>query len=121
MSDNLLDLEDLNLEAAPRALLEKDIENAVCKYAVQRYGMAAEKFTSPARRSVPDRLFSVQCGDGVGRCFFVEFKRPGQKATPKQAADHFRRRQMGFHVFVVDSIEYGRELIDRMAKKWGVR
>jgi len=97
-----------------RKLLEKDIENAVCKYARDRYKMKAEKFTSPGRRAVPDRLFSVKKKHG-GMVFFCEFKAPGKKATEKQLRDHEERRKMGFRVFVVDDIRRGKQIVDEMA------
>lgn len=97
-----------------RKLLEKDIENAVCKYARDRYGMKAEKFTSPGRRAVPDRIFSVH-GPYVGVVFFIEFKAPGKTATKKQVKDHNERRAMGFKVFVVDDIDQGKKIVDEMA------
>ena len=97
-----------------RKLLEKDIENPVCKYARDRYKMKAEKFTSPGRRAVPDRLFSVKKKHG-GMVFFCEFKAPGKKATEKQLRDHEERRKMGFRVFVVDDIRRGKQIVDEMA------
>lgn len=98
-----------------RELLEKDIEDPVCRYAKNRYGMKAEKFTSPSRRSVPDRLFSVATLRPGGFCFFIEFKAPGKDASEKQAKDHKARREMGFKVFVVDNIERGKKIVDAMA------
>ena len=79
---------------------EKQIEARLVSVAKQ-HGFVAEKFTSPQRRSVPDRI--VQ-GPG-GRLFFVECKAEGGKVTEGQARDHERRRAMGFAVFVVDSYE----------------
>lgn len=93
-----------------RKLLEKDIENAVCKYARDRYGMKAEKFSSPGRRAVPDRLFSAP----NGFAFFCEFKAPGKKPTEKQERDHAERRKLGFQVFVVDDINHGKKIVDAM-------
>lgn len=52
--------------------LEKEIEKKVCDYA-KASGMLVYKFTSPARRSVPDRLFIPE-GKSA---FFIEFKREG--------------------------------------------
>lgn len=94
-----------------RELLEKDVENPVCKYARDRHGMKAEKFTSPGRRSVPDRLFTTI----NAFAFFIEFKAPGKTATKKQVKDHNERRAMGFKVFVVDDIDQGKKIVDDMA------
>ncbi|MDR9452134.1 MAG: VRR-NUC domain-containing protein [Acidimicrobiia bacterium] len=111
--DALLQLDDGDIHRAKttKALLECDIETPVCRYAERKHGMKAEKFTSPGRRSVPDRLFSC-IGGGV---FFIEFKRPGKTATPKQEKDHQRRRDMGFRVFVCDDIDQGKRIVDDMA------
>jgi hypothetical protein len=81
-------------------MLEKTIEKHLVNE-VKKLGGMAEKFTSPGRRSVPDRLVSLP----NGRLFFVELKRPGQKPTPAQQADHERRRALGQVVYVIDSLE----------------
>ena len=100
-----------------RKLLEKDIESPVCKYARDTHQMKTEKFTSPGRRAVPDRLFSMR----GGRVFFCEFKAPGKVATPAQEKDHAERRAMGFAVYVVDDITIGKKVIDFEAKQRGSR
>ena len=109
--DPMLQL-DTKAATAPKKLLEKDIEIAVCRYALSR-GLKAEKFTTPGRRSVPDRIFS--CVNGF--VFFIEFKAPGAMATRKQKIDHEDRVRRGFRVFVVDDIDEGRKIIDDMAKE----
>ena len=82
------------------AILERDVENALIKR-VKTLGGLCEKFTSPGRRSVPDRLVSLpDC-----HIIFVELKAPGKKPTPKQLADHARRRALGYDVRVIDTIE----------------
>lgn len=80
--------------------LERDVESALIKR-VKTLGGTCEKFTSPAKRSVPDRLVTLP----GGRIVFVELKRPGEKPTPKQALDHARRRALGCEVVVIDSEE----------------
>src|SRR6187402_1701606 len=59
--------------------LEKDIEKKVCDWA-KKQGCYVRKFTSPANRSVPDRLFILP----HGTVCFIEFKRPGCKPTEAQ-------------------------------------
>ena len=81
-------------------ILEKDVEVALVKR-VKALGGTAEKFTSPARRSVPDRLVTLP----NGKIVFVELKAPGKKATPKQALDHDRRRALGCDVRVINTVE----------------
>lgn len=95
-----------------KKLLEEDVETAVCRYARSK-GFKAEKFTSPNRRSVPDRIIS-----GAGRkLFYIEFKRPGGKPTKAQARDHAERRALGFEVYVVDDIAEGKNIIDLWSQK----
>lgn len=87
--------------------LEKDIERKVCKYSEER-GIEQEKYVSPNKRSVPDRIFYP--GNGV--CTFIEFKRAGEKPTPAQERDHAARRARGYDVRVVDNVEDGKRVID---------
>lgn len=82
------------------AMREAEIEQRLVSVAKRR-GFTAEKFTSPGRRSVPDRIV----WGGAGRLFFVECKATGAKPTPAQERDHAKRRAAGFLVFVVDSYE----------------
>lgn len=81
-------------------MLERDIEKALVKR-VKELGGTAEKFTSPGRRSVPDRLVTLP----GGRIIFVELKAPGKKPTENQLRDHNRRRELGCDVRVIDSLE----------------
>lgn len=90
--------------------LEKDIEAAVCKHA-RELGMLEYKFTSPARRHVPDRIFLCK----PNKVFWIEFKRRGEKATLAQAIEHTKMRELGMAVFVVDNKEDGKQLVERMA------
>lgn len=70
-----------------------------------------EKFTSPARRSVPDRIVTMP----GGKLIFVELKAPGKKVTELQERDHQRRREMGFDVRVIDSKEGVDELVRELS------
>jgi len=83
-----------------RAVSENDVEEHL-RMKVKARGGVAYKFTSPNRRSVPDRL----CLMPGGRVFCVEAKRPGQKATDSQLREHNKLRVLGFQVDVVDSKE----------------
>lgn len=89
--------------------LEKDIEKRVVDYARSKK-MLVYKFTSPSRRSVPDRLFLTQSG-GV---FFIEFKRLGQKPTASQEVEINKIQLQGVNVFVVDTVERGKSIVDMM-------
>lgn len=79
---------------------ERDVEAALVVL-VESLGGKCEKFTSPGRRSVPDRI----CSFPGGVILFVECKAPGAKPTKLQARDHAKRRALGFVVLVVDSLE----------------
>lgn len=81
-------------------VLEKTIEAALVQR-VKALGGMAEKFTSPAKRSVPDRIVTLP----GGRIIFVECKSSGKKPTPAQQKDHELRRALGCEVLVIDSLE----------------
>lgn len=81
-------------------MLEKQIEAALVRR-VKALGGLCEKFVSPNRRSVPDRIITLP----GGRIIFVELKAEGKKPTINQARDHQRRRHLGCEVWVIDSIE----------------
>lgn len=80
-------------------MLERDIEKAFVKR-VKSLGGMAEKFTSPAKRSVPDRIVTLP----GGRVIFVECKRPGAKPTELQLRDHAARRALGCDVRVISTM-----------------
>lgn len=79
-------------------MLERDVEKALVRR-VKALGGMAEKFASPARRSVPDRLVTMP----DGQIIFVELKAPGKKPTEAQMRDHAKRRAMGCDVRVIDN------------------
>ncbi len=92
--------------------LEKDIEAAIVKFA-KSLRFLVYKFTSPSRRSVPDRLF-VTPG---GLVFFMELKRKGQKPTPSQLVEIEKIRHQKVPVFVVDNVAEGKQIITTMLSK----
>lgn len=79
---------------------ESVIEKALVER-VKTLGGMCEKFTSPSRRGVPDRLVTLPGGLVV----FVELKAPGKSLSVLQQRDHARRRALGCTVFVIDSLE----------------
>lgn len=91
----------------PSTPLEKDIESKVVDFAKSK-GCLVYKFTSPSRRSVPDRLFITPKGE----CFFIEFKRLGQKPTAAQSVEIDKIRKHGATVYVVDSVATGKAMIN---------
>ena len=88
-------------------MLERDIESALVKRVKELNGLC-EKFTSPGRRSVPDRLVTLPGGVIV----FIEVKSLGKRPTPLQLRDHQRRRALGCDVRVIDSLEQVRVFPD---------
>ncbi len=89
--------------------LEKVIEKKVCDHAKQ-LGCLVYKFTSPSRRSVPDRLFIMPAGKGV---FFIEFKRKGCKPTEAQKIEIAKIRGHGIVVGVIDNVTDGKVFVER--------
>ncbi|WP_374312494.1 VRR-NUC domain-containing protein [Dongia sp.] len=74
---------------------------------VKRHGGVAYKFSSPARRNVPDRLVDLP---GVP-LFFVECKRPGEKPRKAQEREHARLRSRGKTVWVIDAVDQAKTLV----------
>jgi len=87
-------------------ITEAKIEKKVCEYA-QRNGWLTYKFSSPANRGVPDRIFIRR-----GVALFIEFKAPGKKPTKFQKFTHEKLKAQGFTVHVIDSIDAGEALVD---------
>ena len=79
---------------------ERDVEK-VLKLRVNSLGGTCEKFTSPGRRSVPDRIITLP----KGKIIFVEVKKKGKKITRSQKNDHDRRKALGCDVRVIEGIE----------------
>ena len=88
-------------------MLEKTIEQALVKR-VKELGGMAEKFVSPGRRSVPDRIVTLPGGVII----FVELKAPNKNPTPLQELDHERRRALGCDVRVINTLEGARAFKD---------
>ncbi|MCP3658111.1 MAG: VRR-NUC domain-containing protein [Herbaspirillum sp.] len=84
-------------------MLERDVERALVDR-VKALGGTCEKFTSPTKRSVPDRIVTLP----GGRIIFVEVKAPGKKPTELQTRDHERRKALGCDVRVIDNMEDAR-------------
>ncbi len=89
-----------NWEESERPLLEKDIQGpSVAK--ARATGWWARKFSAaPGNTSVPDYVFAKP-----GGIFWVEFKRPGGKATEKQREEHGKMFEAGLAVYVCDTRE----------------
>jgi len=97
---------------------EKKIESDDRKYAKEN-GVEFYKFTSPGRRSVPDRLLLSPISEKhqaiVAKYIrFIEYKAPGKDATEAQKREHERLRNLGFAVNVVDNPVSGKMIINSM-------
>lgn len=93
-------------------MLERDIEAYLVKRC-KEIGALADKFTSPQRRSVPDRLITFN-----GRVLFVELKATGKKPTEAQVRDHDRRRAAGAEVVWLDAKDQVDWMLERVEAGW---
>ena len=86
---------------------EPQIENRLIAK-IKMLGGIPYKFSSAARRHVPDRL----CVLPTGLIVFVECKSPGKKLRPAQAAECKKLQRLGHFVTVVDSYDSVDQLIE---------
>lgn len=87
--------------------LERLVENRL-REKCKDIGVIAYKFTSPNRRSVPDRLLIGPDGFHM----FVELKATGAKPTKAQAREILRLKNKGHWVVVIDHYQGVDNLID---------
>jgi len=99
----------MKLKKLSKELLEKDIEQYLCRE-IKKLGGTAYKFTTPARRSVPDRLCLLPGGIAV----FIECKRPGKRLSDAQENKIAELQKLGFDVTWVDTKERVNEEIERI-------
>ena len=78
---------------------ESQLEQKLVSH-ITKLGGIAYKFSSPNRRSVPDRL----CVMPNGRVFFVELKTKGKTPTALQQHEHETLRALGHTVLVIDNV-----------------
>jgi len=89
-------------------IYESDVEKRYCNL-TKRAGGRAYKFTSPGRRSVPDRLIMFPVPEEhrviVAQYIrFVEMKAPCAKPTELQSREIAGLRDLGYDVRIVDSL-----------------
>lgn len=96
------------------SILESDVEKYFVEQ-VEKHGGMCEKFTSPGRKGVPDRIVTWSAF-GFARIHFVELKTIGGKLESWQERDHYRRRQLNCHVFVIWTKAQVDEYIERFAE-----
>lgn len=78
---------------------ENIVENAFVAR-IKELGGEVRKVRWVGRRHAPDRVAMFR-----GVTAWVELKATGEKARPRQAAEHQRMRDMGQVVIVIDSLE----------------
>lgn len=96
-------------------MLERDIEAYLVKRC-KEIGALCDKFTSPQRRSVPDRMITFS-----GRVLFIELKATGKKPTEAQVRDHERRRAAGAEVVWTDSVEGVEQVLGDLEWKCAIK
>ncbi len=87
-------------------MLESDIEKQLVRH-IEQMGGKALKFISPGMAGVPDRCVFLN-----GQTYFVELKAPGRKLRPLQEYRKKQLEDLGFKVFVVDSLDGLEEMLD---------
>lgn len=93
-------------------MLEKEIEAKIRDYAKSK-GCLFEKFVSPGRRGVSDRLVTAP-GGAMG---FLEVKRKGKEPTKLQWANMAKRKQMGCVADWCDNVFDGCAFVDFLRLK----
>mgnify|MGYP000627394823 FL=1 len=88
---------------------EKQIEQKLGQAVKKKSGMCL-KFVSPNFDGMPDRLILLL----GGKIAFAELKAPGKKPRPLQLARHKTLMKLGFHVYVIDSIEQIGAILDEI-------
>ena len=89
---------------------ERTLERKLTQ-SVANMGGLALKFVSPGMSGVPDRLLLFP----EGKIAFVEMKAPGKHPTKLQRLRHEQLRNLGFRVYVVDSIDQIGELLHEIS------
>jgi len=86
-------------------MLEKDIERKSAQWA-KRNDWLTYKFTSPAQRGVPDRVFIKG-----GRVVFIEYKTAKGRTTKLQDLVIAAMRAHGAEVYVCRSVDETKEVL----------
>ena len=90
------------------------VQDPLTKFLRERRILHKKKDTGPWCTSPgwPD----LEVYPGKERIFFIECKAPGKKADPLQEHVHGVLRAAGYHVYVVDDAEEGRQTIKKECK-----
>ena len=88
---------------------EKTVEKKLVN-AVKARGGICPKWVSPGFDGMPDWIVFL-----FGRHFgFIEVKAPGEKPRPLQIARHRLLEKLGFHTYVLDSVEQIGGILDEI-------
>jgi len=91
---------------------ERDVEKCL-RELIEAMGGLCEKFKSPGRNNVPDRIITLP----GSRIIYVELKAPDENPNSGQQRDHRRRRAMGFRVEVIDTKEKAKTLVRELIRE----
>ena len=93
-------------------MLESTIERKYVRWC-RTCGVIALKLNPNWYKSIPDRIVVIP----GGMCFFLEFKRPGEKPRKGQYKRMRQMRRMGFKVFWADNLEDAIQITEDFVKK----
>ena len=94
-------------------MTESQIERKICEHANDFRGCIAYKFTSPGRAGVPDRVILFPDASTI----FMEIKTPTGIVSALQKNEHRLIQACGHTVYVVDSVEEGKQIIDEHIRR----
>ena len=90
-----------------RTVLEARVVSET-KKAAKAAGFQHRKMKYVGQNGCPDDFFWGQNGNLI----IIEFKAPGKEPEEHQAREIARLRKLGFKVFVVDNVEFGKAIFD---------
>lgn len=90
-------------------MTESQLEAALVRYARAK-GILTYKFSSPAHRGVPDRIFIHQ-----GRVLFLELKRPGNVPTKLQEHVMAEMCEAGANCLWTSDLDMAKTILDNLA------
>ena len=88
-------------------MLEADIESKVRKYAIRK-GWMVRKFTSPAKKNVPDRIYTAP----GGIITYIEFKATGKRPTFGQYRELDKLIAQGCRAIWINDVHAGFRYVD---------
>ena len=89
-------------------MTESQLETALVRYAREN-GILTYKFSSPAHRGVPDRIFIHR-----GRVLFLELKRPGNVPTKLQEHVMAQIQEAGADCLWTSDLDTAKAILDNL-------